>query len=126
MLKETPKSLRLYFAFVAGLSLLPIAAVIFQGRLSDLVSLTMLLNFTMAGLFAYVVIRFQRLLRNPKPIVVILVASGTLSVISFVASWQGGTPTFAQVAGLTLAVLITLYLLKSVTRLSKEVSAENA
>lgn len=126
MFKETPESLRLYFVFCAAYQYLPMTTAAAQGRISGLVSLPMLVNFTVAVLFIYVAIRFKRLLRNPTPILVILVATWTLSAINFALSLRTGAPTVAEVVGFTLSVLIVLYLMKSVTRLSKEVSGEKA
>ena len=122
MLKETPKSLRLYFALVAGMSLLPMSTAIVRGQFSDLVSWSTLLNVAFSVCFVYIVIRFERLLRNPTPIKVVLIVSMALGVISFVVSLQSGLQT-RQVGSFILAMLIFVYLMRSVTRLSNEVSS---
>lgn len=123
MLKETPKSLRLYFAFIAGISLLPIATAIVRGQFSDLASWSSLVDAAFAVWFVYVAIRFERLLRNPTPIKALLIVSMASAVISFLASLQSEIQTF-PVGAFILSALIFIYLMKSVTRLSKEVSAQ--
>lgn len=120
MLKETPKSLRLVFAFFAGFSLLSVATMVVRGQFSDLVSWSSLLNLTFGVWFAYIALRFERLLRNPTPIKVVLVANIVLSVISFADSLQKREFRTEALWGFTLVILLLVYLLESVTRLSKE------
>lgn len=122
MLKETPKSLRLYFAFIAAISLLPIATAVVRGQFSALVSWDMLVNLVFGVAFATIAVRFHQLLRNPAPIKAVLIVSMISMLISFTASLRGGLHTPAVIA-LILSFLIFVYLMRSVTRLSKEAHA---
>ncbi len=126
MLKETPRSLRLYFGIVAVFSLLPIVAVITQGRGSLLVLAITLVSAIFGALFAYIAIRFAELLRkNPKFITNVLIGNFALSIVGFGLSLMGGLQP-ASLVRLLIAALIYFYLVKSVIRLSAEATQENA
>ena len=127
MLKETPRSLRLYFAAIAFLSLWPVVAALAHARFSSLVSFPMLVNFTVGVVFGFVAIRFDRLLPAPTRIIVMLAGTWILSAIGFALQMRDGTEKFGMlVAAFALSILIVLYLIKSVLRLSKEAHAADA
>lgn len=124
MLRETPKSLRLYFAFLAVLSLLPIAKAVVRGQFSDLVSWSTLVDLTLTVYLVYIVIRFEQLLRQPIIIKVWLIASMS-SAAGYLAASLGSEHQATAIGAVILSVLIFVYLMKSITRLSKEVSAQS-
>jgi small basic protein len=125
-LKETPKSLRLYFGVVAAVSFYYGVAMVAQGPLSPLVAVFSALNILFGALFSYIVVKFSALLHtNPSFIKWILAANLTFSVVGFGLSLLEGIQ-FGSVVVLVLAVLIYVYLVRSVTRLSNEARLKTA
>lgn len=119
MFKETPKSLRLYFAVLAVISLLPMATTVFSGRFSDLVSWSTLVDFTATTILVHIAIRFEQLLRTPTVIKVWLIA-GMGSAVSRLVISLGGEHMLIAGGAVVLSALLFVYLMKSVTRLSRE------
>ena len=126
MLKETPKSLRLYFGIVSAFSLLSGIAALAQSRGSVVVIALSVASIVFGLLFGYVVVKLSELLLNrPSFIKSVLTTNFALSILVFLISLTGGIqpgPLFR----LGIATLIYFYLVKSVTRLSAEASAQNA
>jgi hypothetical protein len=126
MLRETPRSLRLYFGIVAALSLLWGVRAIYLAGSSPLVVALSGANIVFGFLFAYITIRFTELLpRRPAFIRNVLAANLALAVIGFLLSLSGGIQPGALFS-LGIALLIYFYLVKSVTRLSAEATSKNA
>ncbi len=119
MFKETPKSLRLYFAVLAVISLLPMATTVFSGQFSDLVSWSTLVDFTATMILVHISIRFEQLLRTPTVIKVWLIAGMGTAVSRLVIS-LGGEHMLIAGGAVVLSALLFVYLMKSVTRLSRE------
>ena len=118
LLKENPKSLRLYFGVIAAISLYCAVAPLMHGPLPSLEVVFSVVNIVFGVLFAYIAFKFSVLLpTKPAFIKRILGASLLASVVGFALSLPDGLQ-LGQVGALILAVLITVYLTKSVTRLS--------
>ena len=105
MLKETSKSLRLYFGFVAAISFFYAAAVVAQGDLSPLVAVFSVVNLVFGVMFTYIVVKFRVLLYSrPAFIKKVLVANLMFSVVGFAlsipaASWRAAVEYRRHVAG---------------------------
>jgi hypothetical protein len=125
MLKETPRSLRQYFSLVAILSSFPLVFNVARGGYSTLLTPFALLNFASFAAFAYIVIRFYSLLPNPKFIQAVLGVGGIWTLIGFAFSLRRGVDTRAVVV-VVISLLVMVYLMKSVTRLSREATQKNA
>ena len=126
MLKETSKSLRLYFGFVAAISFFYAAAVVAQGDLSPLVAVFSVVNLVFGVMFTYIVVKFRVLLYSrPAFIKKVLVANLMFSVVGFALSIPEGLQ-LGPIVSLIVAVLIYLYLVKSVIRLSSEEGPKTA
>ena len=128
LLKETRESLRAYFVFAAVLSSHAatahrdaVTAAISSGKSSTLASVPMFVNLTFAVLFLYIALRFKKLLPKPALIKVVLAISMALAALSFAVSLRSGVQV-SSVATLILSLLLSVYLLKSVARLSTEVA----
>jgi len=120
MLKETPKSLRLYFGIIAAFYLLIGIAAIIRTAGTAFSSIYVLQNLVFGALFASITIRFESLLKNsPMFIKGVLTANLVLSLFWFVILLRNGTQP-ATVIGLVVGLLIYFYLIKTVNRLSKE------
>ena len=125
-LKETQKSLRLYFGFVAACSFYYAVAMVAQGVISPLMAVFSVVNVVFGGLFTYIVLKFPVLLHTkPSLLKRVLAANLVFSVAGFALSLLGGVQ-LASVISLILAVLIYVYLARSVMRLSNETGQETA
>ena len=126
MLKETPKSLRLFFGIVAALSLLFGVAAISQGSRSALVVVPALVAITFGILFAYIAGNFYELIsKNPSFIKGVLISNFSLSIVGFGLSLAGVLQP-ARVGQLLFDALICFYLVRSVARLSSNAVPQNA
>ena len=126
MLKETPRSLRLYFGLVAAYMLLPVVIVIYRGGSSPLVFLLLATSIVFGLLFAYIALHFTELLpKRPAFIRNVLGANLPRAVIGFLLSLSAGVQPGA-LFGLGIAPLIYFYLVKNVTRLSAEATLTSA
>jgi hypothetical protein len=125
MLKETHRSLRQYFAFVAVISFLSAAGAIISQRWSALASWPVAVNTTFCLLFTFVAVRFHRLIARPALIRAVLATSAALSLLGFVLSLRSGIQV-SSVATFVVSILIFVYLMRSVTRLSNESATKNA
>jgi hypothetical protein len=124
MLKETPSSLRLYFGIVSAVSLLWSVAGFMHGMGSLLVFALSLASGVFCILFGYIVVRFTALLsQNPGFIKNVLLGNLLLSIISFALVMMGGFQPSAFIR-LLVAILIYVYLVKSVVRLSAEAAQQ--
>jgi hypothetical protein len=122
MLKETPRSLRLYFVFVAALSSFYAVAPLAKGAVSTAIELlAVLVNFTFGVVYALIALRFDALLRKPAPIHVVLVINLAQAIIGFASSMRQGMRQ-ADVGTFVLTLFIIIYLMRSVRRLSHEAS----
>lgn len=126
MLKETRKSLRLYFGIVSAFSLLSGVAAVSQSRDSFLVIALSAANIGFGVLFGYIVVKFAELLpQRPAFIKKALTANFALSILVFFLSLSGGIQPGA-IFNLAIAALVYVYLVKSVARLSAERISQNA
>jgi len=125
MLKETPRSLRAYFAIVAAYSAFVGVAQVARFRGSILHLLVGAVTLVLAFLFAYIVAKFAVLLsRQPSFIKRVLTVSFSVSIVGFLASLFGGLQPSA-LFGVIFSALIYFYLTSSVTRLAGEATAPN-
>lgn len=125
-LKETPKSLRIYFGLVAAASFYYALAMIAPGVISPLVVVFSLVNVVFGVLFTYIVVKFAALLHTkPSFIKKVLAANLMFSVIGFALSLLGGMQ-LGPVISLVIAVILYVYLVRSVTRLSSEANIQIA
>jgi hypothetical protein len=126
MLKETPRSLRQYFALIAIISLLPFLSAIVQGRWSLFASIPALVDLCLAGLFVYIAVRFYALLRTPTFILTVLMASAASLILSYGAHFLRTGVEVRSVTVLGLSLLVFWYLFRSVTRLAREAAQGSA
>ena len=123
-LEETPRSLRTYFGIVSAISLFSGYVAITQARGSLVVLALAAANVILGVLFGYIVVQFTPLLtKKPGFIKGVLIVNFTLSLIIFLLSSVGGLPPSAFWRFL-VAVAVFVYLMKSVARLSKELTEE--
>lgn len=124
MLKETPRSLRLYFVLVAAFSFLSAAEPFVKGTVSTPIAwLSVGVGLAFGILYALIAIRFDALLRKPTPIQVVLIVNLVQATISFAASLLQGTALLRAILGFALSALIFVYLIRSVRRLSLEATS---
>jgi hypothetical protein len=141
LLQDPSKSVRAWFVFAAALSPLPWDNAIYHGSFSAIAAVAWCLNMTIAVLFIFIALRFEKLLPKPSLIKVVLTVSMALKAISLAISFRsgvqghfhlgeaaGGGISFAVslrsgvpvslVADLILSLAVCAYLLKRVGRLS--------
>jgi len=120
MIEETSRSLRTYFGIVAAISIFAGYVASTQAHGSLLILTLAAANILLGVLFGYIVFKFAQLLpRKPKFIKSVLIGNFVLSLIIFLLSSVGGLPPSAFWRFL-VAVIVFVYLMKSVTRLSAE------
>jgi hypothetical protein len=125
-LKETAKSLRLYFGVIAALSFYYALKGLRQDETSRLVVAMCIVNVAFGVLFGYIAVRFSYLLQSkPGFLKTVIWANLLFAVLGFVIAIFGGLQP-AHFVGLLLAVLISVYLIRSVTRLSGVTAAATA
>lgn len=81
----------------------------------------MFVNMTFTVVYLYIAFRFEKLLPKPTWIKVVLVVSMAWTAISLAISLRSGVQV-KLVATLILSLLLFVYLLKCVARLSAEVA----
>ena len=129
MLKETPRSLRLFFGILAFLY-----AIMFAGAVSEVTILVLkkaefhlsvlfvaqtLYKLAVAVAFGFVVAKFAYLIReNPKGIKRVVHLNFWGSIVFVVIYLLRGTPP--NYLGGIISLIVYLYLLNSVDRISKE------
>jgi hypothetical protein len=122
MLKETPRSLRAYFALVTLFWFLGAFGGYRQAGSNHVVLFLAGLSMLLCVLYAYVVTRFPHLLRdNPVFLKNTLTAGLIYSLGLTVLSVLNGAATGGLIR-ILIAIAVYLYLVKSVNRLSAEVA----
>lgn len=117
--EETPQSLRLYFGLVAGFSLFFGSVALAQAQGSAIVIGLAAANIALGLLFGYIVYAFPRLLaRQPRFLKGVLIANFALSAVIFLLSAINGALLHALFR-VIIAVVVFVYLMKSVSRLSQ-------
>ncbi len=143
LLQDPIKSLRFWFAFAAVLSPSPWDNAINHGSFATVASVAWWLNMIVAVLLIFIAIRFEKLLPKPTLIKVVLVVNMALKAISLAISFRSGVQghfhygdaagggislavslrsgvPVSSVADLILSLVVCVYLLKRVARLSTE------
>ena len=115
-MKETPNSLRLFFLVTGFLGLLPLPVLPFLFIFMPWVGLVNLLGVCLSAYVFYCGIRIQKTLAKPEMIIKVLYVQLALIVLAALLTLSNKSIPFANI----IAILIDIYLIRSVQRLSAE------
>lgn len=124
MMKETSRSLRQYFALIAAITLIGVIGDLARGPLSSATVANVLTNLAQAMVLIYIAVRLPAMLPHPIFIQGVLGICGVWAVVCFVLSIGDG-PSTQSIVVFVLSMLIVIYLMRSVARLSREAVQKN-
>ena len=119
MMKESKKSLKWYFIVIGIFGLLGISKIsISQETLIS--GVLQIIYVILGGIFVYIGVKIDELLAKSKFIINILFVNLGFTVINAVYAYSQGFFRNASAVSLIISISLTVYLLKSVKRLSAQ------